>query len=599
MVTSAIFAVGRSRPRFFQAAPVRQMAGYRTAMLSFGRAAELAFIGDIEPVASTIAAAVTVTTAVGVGLRAVWSRRRKARAQQLRIGWQVESGPASTGALVINESKVVFEKLVLTVSCGIRGRAVRKDIALLKAGGEHLWSTEDVHRSPDSPLSVADETGRHHQVPHDVQLTFRDGKGYWTREDQQVERVRSLVVWAEKTRAATLRRYFGRRSPFRRTYSVSVTVQSFDRTEQLEAAFKELTATGKAPENYEIPDVVAGPHDWIGRVVEDESIIEPPYAMDDLARVSRVATLALSRAEQLYAVPYVFDSVALIRNDKLAGDAPMPSTFDETVRTGAQLVERHGISGGIPVALQVGAPDELGNAGDPYHMWPLFSSAGGTFFGLQQQRGAGAAHRFADISSWRDAFVAAFVRLSEFGIGENGIGALNPALSRSEALQAFLEGRAPFLVCSSRGLASISAQGMEVTVRAVPAMGDQPATPMVSVYGFYIYRHAPNRPAARDLVTTYLSHPGAGEDLHRLQPLVPVQTQAMSAIAERDKIVRPYVEQCQSGLIMPSWPEMRAAWQLLGQAEYRVLAGDGDPRAVAEAAADAGWELLAEVRGAD
>jgi hypothetical protein len=37
---------------------------------------------------------------------------------------------------------------------------------------------------------------------------------------------------------------------------------------------------------------------------------------------------------------------------------------------------------------------------------------------------------------------------------------------------------------------------------------------------------------------------------------------------------------------------------LLGRTEYQVLAGDGGPRALAEAAARAGWELLDPVRGA-
>jgi arabinogalactan oligomer/maltooligosaccharide transport system substrate-binding protein len=77
-----------------------------------------------------------------------------------------------------------------------------------------------------------------------------------------------------------------------------------------------------------------------------------------------------------------------------------------------------------------------------------------------------------------------------------------------------------------------------------------------------------------------------------------VQEEAMSILAERDPVLGPYVDQCRTGLIMPLRPEMREAWQLLGRTEYQVLAGDGDPRALAEAAARAGWELLDPVRGA-
>lgn len=560
---------------------------YRSAMRSLDHAAGVPFFSDVGAIASTVVAVCAAITAVTALVRTVRSSRRKGRAKGLKIGWQAQSGPDSTGALVYNESKGTFQQLVLTVSCGIRGRTARKDIALLKAGDEHVWPSEDVHRSPAAP-EVGDA---HDTAPHKVQITFRDGKGYWSRDEAQIERVRSLVIWAEKTRAETLARHFGRRSPFRRTYAVSVTVEPFERTEALENAFTSLAATGRPPRGHQIPDVVAGPHDWIGRVVQEELVLEPPFDRDGLARVSPLAVEALSSNDRLYGIPYVFDSVALIRNDALAGRGPMPATVEELVRAGTEALEVNGVADGVPLALQVGAPDANGDAGDPYHMWPLFSSAGGSFFGMRQETEAGGA-RFDDLPSWRDSFVDAFVQLA--GLGANGV--LRPDLGRNEALSLFLDGRAPFLVCSSRALASIRTRRLEVTVGGVPRFGSLPAVPMVSVYGFFINRNAPNLPAARDLVTTYLSQPDAGQHLNELQQLVPVQEEAMSVVAEGDPMLRPYVEQCRNGVIMPSWSEMRAAWQLLGRTEYRVLAGDGDPRAVAGAAADAGWELLARAR---
>jgi hypothetical protein len=136
-----------------------------------------------------------------------------------------------------------------------------------------------------------------------VQVTFRNGRGYWFRDEAQVERVRSLVIWAERTRAVTLARYFGRRSNFRRTYPVSVKVQSFERTEELEAAFAKLAATSDAPRGHDIPDVVVGPHDWIGRIAREESVIEPPISAQRLRQISPVALDALSRDGRLYGIP--------------------------------------------------------------------------------------------------------------------------------------------------------------------------------------------------------------------------------------------------------------------------------------------------------
>lgn len=567
-------------------------------MRSLDLAAGLPFFSDVSLAASTVVAICAAITAVTALVGAVRSSRRKERARRLKIGWQVGAEAERTGALMHNESKLAFEEVVLTVTCGLHGREARQDVGVLPSGQDYLWASGSVHQSISSrPVGRTVELVAgtpHDSRPHGVQVTFRNGRGYWFRDEAQVERVRSLVIWAEKTRAATLARYFGRRSNFRRTYPVSVKVQPFERTEDLEAAFSTLTATGDAPRGHDIPDVVVGPHDWIGRVALEESVIEPPISAQRLRQVSPVALDALSRDGRLYGIPYVFDTVALIRNNALTGQGPMPTTFADAVAAGRDAIRSRGIEDGVALALQVGEPDSHGNAGDPYHLWPLFSSLGGSFFGYREP-GHDGEDRFDDISVWRQGFVDAFVQLAELGRD----GTLRPGLGRAEASGLFLEGRAPFFVCSSRALAGIRERHLDVTVGPVPPAGELPARPLVSTYGLFIYRGASSLPAARDLVSSYLSQPRAGLDLNRVQQLVPVQEEAMSTVAERDPVLAPYVDQCRTGLIMPSRPEMREAWQLLGRTEYQVLAGDGDPRALAEAAATAGWELLGPVRGAN
>ncbi|WP_116044531.1 sugar ABC transporter substrate-binding protein [Amycolatopsis palatopharyngis] len=567
-------------------------------MRSLDFAAGLSFFSDVSLAATTVVAICAAITAVTALVGAVRSSRRKERARRLKIGWQVGADAGLTGALMHNESKLAFEEVVLTVTCGLHGREARQDVGVLPSGQDYLWASGSVHQSISSrpagrPVELGSGTP-HENKPHGVQVTFRNGKGFWFRDEAQVERVRSLVIWAEKTRSVTLARYFGRRSNFRRAYPVSVKVQPFERTEDLEDAFAKLAATGDAPRGHDIPDVVVGPHDWIGRVAREESVIEPPISAQRLRQISPVALDALSRNGRLYGIPYVFDTVALIRNNALTGDGPMPTTFADVVAAGRAALRSKGIEDGVALALQVGKPDANGNAGDPYHLWPLFSSLGGSFFGFREP-GDDGDDRFDDISVWRQGFVDAFVRLAELGRD----GTLSSELGRAEASSVFLEGRAPFYVCSSRALAAIRARHLDVTVSAVPPVGEQAARPLVSAYGLFIYRGAPSLPAARDLVTSYLSQPRAGLDLNRFQQLVPVQEEAMSTVAERDPVLGPYVDQCRTGLIMPSRPEMREAWQLLGRTEYQVLAGDGDPRALAEAAATAGWELLGPVRGAD
>lgn len=519
-------------------------------------------------------------------------RRRRARAQLLKTGWQGAPSAGGSGALVYNESSVDFKDIVLTVACAHTAREARQDVGLLRAKTERHWPAQELHETMVSgivpPPGASGDTA-HLAAPHEVNATFTDGKSYWYRTSERAVKLRELTMWAEATRAETLRRYFGRRSVFQHDFAVRVHIESFERTEHLEAAFTALGTTHHAPPGVRLPDIVVGPHDWIGRVVTDASIVEPPPSLSRLHAVDPKAVAALSRHGRLYGVPYVFDSVALIQNDALV-DGPPHGNLGDVLAAGREAIERHRIEAGVPLALQVGAPDGAGNAGDPYHFWPLFTSLGGSFFGLRDSATA----RFDDPGDWREGFVDAFHDLARLGVA--GGGPLDPDTGRDRSLDLFLAGRAPYLVSSSRALRSIKERGMKVTVGPVPSLGAQPAVPMVSVYGFFIYRGAPNLPAARDLLTTYMQRSSAGLDLQRIQQLVPVQIDAMTAVAAADPQLAGYVAQCRDGMIMPSYPEMRDAWRLLGQTEYDVLAGNGDPRDRAAQAADAGWEMLAGAR---
>ena len=74
---------------------------------------------------------------------------------------------------------------------------------------------------------------------------------------------------------------------------------------------------------------------------------------------------------QVYGVPYAVENIALFRNTDLAPDAP--ATIEELVAAGKAL-KAAGKATEI-MALQVG------QNGDAYHIYPLFTSGGGYLFG--------------------------------------------------------------------------------------------------------------------------------------------------------------------------------------------------------------------------
>ena len=70
-------------------------------------------------------------------------------------------------------------------------------------------------------------------------------------------------------------------------------------------------------------------------------------------------------------MPYSIENIALIRNTDLAPDCP--ATMEDLVATGQALVKDKKVTN--IMALQVG------QKGDAYHIYPLFTSGGGSFFG--------------------------------------------------------------------------------------------------------------------------------------------------------------------------------------------------------------------------
>ena len=403
--------------------------------------------------------------------------------------------------------------------------------------------------------------------PHQVEVTFKDKDSvFWAYDGETWKELPSeLVIWAEATRAKALRELI--EDGFVPGYGVTTTVRDFTRIEDLQRAFKAVQA-GTWSEA--IPDVLVGPHDWLGHVLKERSIQPVHLTRSDAESFHPKAIAALSRGHRLYGIPYVFDSVALIRNTRLAGLGPWPETFEELIAHGEQLRERGLVE--HPVALQVG------DTGDPYHLWPLFSSVGGSLFGLRY------GDEVDEPDVWRAGFVAAFERLAE--LGEAGRGVLRRDIGRAEALPMFLEGRTPYLVCSSRALASLVDSPVNFDVGAVPPFGPSPAVAMVSVYGFFINPSGANTRIAEDLVTHILARKDTGQRLVEIQPRPPVQLDA-----DTDPVVTPYVEQCTNGVLMPQHEKMRDIWDLLGRAQSAVIGGS-DPRSVAEQAADRGWDLI-------
>ena len=189
-----------------------------------------------------------------------------------------------------------------------------------------------------------------------------------------------------------------------------------------------------------------------------------PVTMPDTSMFDPLAVKGMTYQGQLYGVPYSIENIALIRNTDLAPECP--ATMEDLVATGQQLVEDKKATN--IMALQVG------QKGDAYHIYPLFTSGGGSFFGTTATGDPDGSNVTVDSAE----SIAAGQKL--FDLGEKGVGALKRSVDDKNAIPLFTGGKTPFLVSGPWAIADIKKAGVNYDVCAIPAFAD--GKPAVAVH---------------------------------------------------------------------------------------------------------------------
>ena len=379
-----------------------------------------------------------------------------------------------------------------------------------------------------------------------VKLSFTDAAGVrWMRNQygRLTELQPSLCIKADPSHAAALARF---EDDFLATYGVTVTFET-DAADPQERFVADL----KVPS---MPDALICPHDWIGDLISRDVIEPTVLSADHRDAFPGWALSALTVNGRLYGLPTTVDTVALIRNTKLAPKPP--ETFDELVATGKELRE----AGRVSEVLVV----RVSERGDPFQIWPLFTSAGGWLFGRTPDGGWDPTR----IGLATPESIDAFERLRAFG--EAGTGMLRRTMDRTEAIELFVTGRSAYLITTSDAVQPIRQAGIPVAVSAVPPYADgERASTFTLVHGLVMAKYGANKIIAHDLFADYLTHD------HVMTALsdgigAPV---ALRGTTSKDPAIQQYLALCELGTPMPSFPQMDATWRILEKAEVAVIAG--------------------------
>ncbi|WP_433060668.1 sugar ABC transporter substrate-binding protein [Dactylosporangium sp. CS-033363] len=368
-----------------------------------------------------------------------------------------------------------------------------------------------------------------------------------------------LTIWIDALRAPAIKQAADK---FGQDSGVSVRTEIV--AKDLQTQFVTAAQAGKGP------DLVLGAHDWIGNLVQNGTIDPVQMTNRQKATFDPLALKGVTFNGQIYGVPFAVANVVLIRNTELAPQAPQ--TMEELVETGRQLVA----AGRTQEIMAL----PMGPTGDFYHLYPLFTSAGGYMFGTK----ADGDYDPKDLGVAKPEATQAFQKIA--ALGEGGAGALKRSISNDNARGLFTDRKTAFLLSGPWQFADINKSGVKYDVSPIPPFaGGKPARPFVTVDAAYVASRGAHKLLAQEFVTSYFTRTEVAVALYRADPRPPALIAALDQVKGGDPNLEKVLKAGQQGEIMPAIPAMATVWDPLGKAEAAVTGGAAPGPTITAAAA--------------
>lgn len=367
----------------------------------------------------------------------------------------------------------------------------------------------------------------------------------------------TLVIWADPSRVKPLKPFADQ---FGTENGVSVEVKEISKDNQI--TFLTASQQGSGP------DIMIGAHDWIGNLVQNGAIDPVTLTEEQKAAFSPKAIQAVTFNGQIYGAPYAMENIALIRNTKLAPDAP--ASIEDLIGKGKELKK----AGKVKEVLCI----PVGQKGDAFHVYPIFASGGGALFGTTA---SGDPDPKQVLLGSADS-VKAFGKLKE--LGEKGEGGLRTSLTSENYIVNFAGGKCAYLVSGPWAISEVKKGGIDYDITPVPPFeGGKPATPFIGVQSFFVASKGKNKALAQEFVANYVTNKDVAKALYDADPRPPALTAALDEVQASDPDAAKFMDAGKDGLPMPAIPEMAAIWEPFGIAENAVVKG-GDAAKAATAA---------------
>ncbi|MCL2316388.1 MAG: extracellular solute-binding protein [Actinomycetia bacterium] len=366
-----------------------------------------------------------------------------------------------------------------------------------------------------------------------------------------------LVIWADQNRTNALQAPL---AAWAQTQGIKAVVQTI--ADNLQGNF----VTANQAKNG--PDIVIGAQDWVGKLVQNNSIVPVQISATG---VSQTAIDAMKYGGQTYGAPYAIETLGLFANKTLTANTA-PATIEDMV-----AAAKAGVGGKVaenPLCLQVG------QKGDAYHMQPLFTSGGGYIFGTN----ADGTYNTKDVGVGTAGGIAAATKISELAKA----GVLKNSIDGNNSIQLFAQGKCAYLVSGPWALGTMKDATMDmanVVLGPIPGFaGMGTAKPPLGVQGFFVASNAKNATAAQQFLTDLLKDTTITKAMNDKDSRVPAQQALADQLKTSDPMLMQFLDIAKNAQAMPNVPAMDAVWTPLGEAQAAVVGG-ADPASTMTAAA--------------
>lgn len=310
------------------------------------------------------------------------------------------------------------------------------------------------------------------------------------------------------------------------------------------------------------PDLITGPHNWVGPFAIAK-LITPigPYLADKKspAQFHPKAIEGLTLNGKLYGLPFSIEAIALIYNRNLLQSPP--KTFEEIVRQARSLTRAQ-------TPEQWGFLFEVNNF---YFAWPFFAAKGVTIFGKTPQ-----GYDYNAVGLDSDMAVQASLMLRDLVEKER----LIPSGINTDMVNGlFQEGRVAMVLNGPWVLGKLRESGLPYGVSRIPPFANgQTPQPFLGVQGVFLNRRSRIKKAAFEFAQ-YLNTKKGQLALFAAGGRIPARMDALRQVSS-DPDIRAFAESAQNAAAIPNIPAMTQVWPFMEQALKLINSGKADPATV-------------------